>query len=145
MQVTIPMYEKGRSFVMAGGLVKAYEGHRFVYLHLMCQGLECIGKALLLESNYEKYEPVLKDGYGHDLKVLIAEVDRNAGNRFFSEAASKELNALNTFYKKHMLRYGNPLDFKKQSASLSAEHLHRELVASLVNLNQRFSSVERDA
>lgn len=144
MQITVPMYEKGRSFVMAAGLVKAYEGHRFVYLYLLCQGLECIGKALLLDCGYEKYEPVLRDCYGHDLKVLMAEVNQNSGRRFFSEAASKELRVLNTFYKKHMLRYGDPFDFKKQSLSLNAEHLHRELVDSLLELNQRFSGVKRD-
>jgi hypothetical protein len=145
VKVTVPMYEKGRSFVLAGGLVKAHDGHHFVYLHLLCQGLECIGKALLLECNYEKYEPILKDDYGHDLKLLMAEVDRNAGSKFFSDAATKELSALNTFYKKHILRYGDPADFKKQSANLSAEHVHRELVACLLELNQRFPAVERAA
>ena len=55
MHITVPMYEKGRSFLMASGLVKAYEGYKFVYLHLLCQGFECIGKAILLAHNYGKY------------------------------------------------------------------------------------------
>ena len=142
MQITVPMFEKCRSFVMAGGLVKAYEGHHFVYLHLLCQGLECIGKSLLLAHDYEKYKPVLRNDYGHDLEVLVAEIDRNWGSAFFSEVASKELNGLNSFYKWHMLRYGNPLDFEKQSADLNAEHLHRELVANLTELNRKFSCFE---
>ena len=145
MYITVPMFEKGRSFVMAGGLVKAYEGHHFVYLHLLCQGLECIGKALLLAHDYDKYQPVLKEDYGHDLERLISEVDLNAASAFFSEAALKELNGLNSFYKQHMLRYGDLIDFKERSASLNAEHLHRELVATLAELNQRFSDFERDA
>lgn len=145
MHITVPMFEKGRSFVMAGGLVKAYEGHHFVYLHLLCQGLECIGKALLLAHDYDKYKPILRNDYGHDLAVLLAEVDRNAGSGFFSEAALKELNGLNSFYKRHMLRYGDLIDFEKQSTGLNAENLHRELVASLTELNQKFSDSERDA
>lgn len=138
MHITVPMFEKGRSFVMAAGLVKAYEGNNFVYLHLLCQGLECIGKALLLAHDYHKYQSVLRNEYGHDLAVLLAEVDRNAGSRFFSETASKELNGLNSFYKRHMLRYGDLIDFKKQAASLNADYLHHELVASFTELNQKF-------
>lgn len=145
MQVTVPMFEKGRSFLMAGGLVKAYDGHHFVYLHLLCQGLECIGKSLLLAHDYYKYQPILRNDYGHDLEVLIAEVDRNAGCAFFSEAAVKELSGLNSFYKRHMLRYGDLMDFEKQSACLDAEHLHRELVASLTDLNQKFLDSEHGA
>ena len=145
MHITVPMFEKGRSFVMAGGLVKAYEGHHFVCLHLLCQGLECIGKSLLLAHDYDKYQPILRNDYGHDLEVLIAEVDRNGGSAFFSEAAAKELSGLNSFYKRHMLRYGDLMDFEKQSACLNAEHLHRELVASLDELNQKFWDSEHDA
>ena len=73
------------------------------------------------------------------------EVDQSAGRRFFSEAASKELNVLNTFYKRHVLRYGDLADFSMHSANLNAEHLHRELVDSLLDLNRRFAGVERDA
>lgn len=145
MQITIPMFKKGCSFVMAGGLVKAYEGHHFVYLHLLCQGLECIGKSLLLAHDYDKYQPILRNDYGHDLEALIAEVDQNRGCAFFSEAAARELSGLNSFYKRHMLRYGDLIDFDTQSASLYAEHLHRELVASLTELNRKFSGSESDA
>ena len=138
VQVTVPMYEKGRSFVMAGGLVKAYEGHRFVYLHLLCQGLECIGKALLLAHDYEKYDPMLKGNFGHDLESLVAEVDKNQGSAFFSQEASGELKVLNSYYRRHMLRYGDASDFKKESSQLKADNLHSELVESLDALNKRF-------
>ncbi|WFP50238.1 hypothetical protein PL263_19365 [Methylomonas sp. EFPC3] len=137
VHVTVPMFEKGRSFVMAGALVKAYEGHRFVYLHLLCQGLECIGKALLLAHDYEKYEPKLKSDFGHGLEYLIAEVDKSRGSAFFSQEAHRELKALDSYYKRHMLRYGDPSDFKKESAQLKADSLHRELVESLDSLNTK--------
>ena len=141
MLITLPMFEKGRSFVMAGGLVKAYEGHRFVYLHLLCQGLECIGKALLLAHDYGKYEPRLKSDFGHDLVVLVAEVDKNQDDAFFSHKASVELTALDSYYKRHMLRYGDAFDFKQESAQLVADSLHRELVESLDWLNPKFMAM----
>ena len=145
MRITVPMYEKGRSFVMAGGLVKAYEGHRFVYLHLLCQGLECIGKALLLAHDYEEYEPILRTDFGHDLEVLVAEIDRNAGRPFLSSQSSKELKSLNSYYKRHMLRYGDAGDFRKESLQVSADHLHVDLVNCLTELNEKFSSEKGDA
>lgn len=133
------MYEKGRSFVLAGGLVKAYEGHTFVYLHLLCQGLECIGKVLLLAHDYEKYEPILRTDFGHDLEVLVAEIDRNAGRSFLSSESLNELKLLNSYYKRHMLRYGNVGDFKKESLQVAADHLYRDLVNCLTELNRKFS------
>lgn len=145
VRITVPMFEKGRCFVMAGGLVKAYEGHRFVYLHLLCQGLECIGKALLLAHNYEKYERSLQKDFGHDLEVLVAEIDRNSGSTLLSPEASEELNVLNSFYKRHLLRYGDGVDFQKESGQIRAAHLHRKLVDSLTELNRRFSSNESGA
>ena len=145
MRVTVPMFEKGRSFVMASGLVKAYEGHRFVYLHLLCQGVECIGKALLLAHDYEKYETKLRNEFGHDLEVLIKEVNRNRTNNMFTVNAMKELVKLNSYYKRHMLRYGDASDFKEEALQITADCLHRELVERLTDLNAKLSSLESDA
>jgi len=142
--ITIPMYEKGRSFVMAGALVKAYEGHRFVYLHLLCQGLECIGKALLLAHDYGKYKPVLGTSFRHDLVDLVAEVSRATGTEMFSELASSEVRTLNHFYKNHILRYGDPADFRKEARELAADHLHEELVGGLTEWNLLFEALESD-
>ncbi|WP_447928711.1 hypothetical protein [Vreelandella sp. EE27] len=145
MSMTIPMYEKGRSFVMAGGLIKAYEGHKFVHLHLLCQGLECIGKALLLAHDYQKYEPRLKSGFGHDLKLLIDEVDRISIFPLLSSDAVRELKQLNLFYKQHLLRYGSSSDFEVVAQQVSADYLHRELVDMLLVLNNYFKEHEENA
>lgn len=139
MRITVPMYEKGRSFVMAGGLVKAYEGHRFVYLHLLCQGFENIGKALLLAQDYEKYGPMLIPVYGHNLESLLAEVNVVYGSDFLSENASAEVQALNKFYKQHQLRYGDPIDFSSDFSGMQANQMHSELVGHLDALNQKFA------
>ena len=103
---------------MAGGLIKAHAGHHFVYLHLLCQGFECIGKALLLAHDYDRYQPVLRSDYGHDLALLLSEVEQSMGSAFLSAPASSELIGLNSFYKRHMLRYGDLLDFEKPYAGL---------------------------
>lgn len=145
MRITVPMFEKGRSFIMAGGLVKAYEGHRFVYLHLICEGLECIGKSLLLAHDYEKYKPMLINPFGHDLELLVAEVDRNADSILLSPQSIAELKLLNIFYKKHILRYGDDADFRTESAQLVADRLHSKLVGCLANLNQKFATYASEA
>jgi len=140
--VTISMYEKGRSFIMAGGLVKAYEGHKFVYLHLLCQGLECIGKALLLKHDYQKYAPMLRKSFGHDLAALVSEIHTTSRTTLVCDDALQELTQLNHFYKTHILRYGNASDLIKESSQLSANFLHRDLVACLDTLNEQFSPHE---
>lgn len=137
MRITIPMYEKGRSFLLAGGLVKAYEGHKFVYFHLLCQGFENIGKAILLAHDYDKYGPKLKDYFHHHLDRILAEINIVRGGNFLSAAGADELKGLNKFYRQQKLRYGDEVDFG-DIAALQAEHLHRELVDRLVILNKQF-------
>jgi hypothetical protein len=138
MRITTPMYEKGRSFVMAAGLVKAYEGHKFVYLHLLCQGFENIGKALLLATDYEKYGPMLKDVYRHDLLKLLRELQTVYGENFLSEDALTEVRSLSYFYEKHQLRYGDKLDFNTSHFGLQADSLHGGLVKLLTTFNPQF-------
>lgn len=140
MQITVPMFEKGRSFLMAGGLVKAYEGHRFVYLHLLSQGVECIAKAILVAQDYERYEPTLRNEFGHDLEKLINEVKDVSSTALLSDEAMIELRKLNSYYKRHMLRYGSSADFEEEAISLAADHLHSELVGWLDEFNEKFSS-----
>jgi len=141
MRITVPMYEKGRSFVMASGLVKAYGGHQFVYLHLLCQGFENIGKAILLARDYEKYGPELRDCFRHNLEALLNELNVIHDADFLSKNASAELRTLNKFYKQHQLRYGDPVDFSIDVSSLQADQMHTELVNHLDALNQQFGAM----
>jgi hypothetical protein len=131
------MFEKGQSFVMGAGLVRAYDGHKLVYLHLLCQGLECIGKAALLRLDFAGYEMRLKDDLGHDLEVLVREVESQTGEPLFTAGALKELRRLNQYYKKHILRYGSLEDLKKQTQSISADVLHGEVVELIPTLGAR--------
>jgi hypothetical protein len=54
-------------------------------------GPECIGKALLLAHDYEKYERRLRLDFGHDLEALVAEVKASLCRTLFSEKAMDEL------------------------------------------------------
>ena len=138
MNITIPMYEKGRSFLMAGGLVKAYSGHNFVYLHLLCQGFENIGKSLLLAKDYEKYGAELISKFHHDLEKLLYELQVIYGSDMFSKKAIEEIIHLNKFYKKQQLRYGDNNDFKVNEFELNADKFHKELVELLTEWNTFF-------
>ncbi|MCS0449555.1 hypothetical protein [Vibrio diabolicus] len=140
MQITVPMYVKGRSFIMAGGLVNAYGGDRFVYFHLLCQGIECIAKAVLLNQDYELYEPKLKDKFGHDLTKLYCEVEKTNSVFTLSKGAVLELESLNRYYKRHMLRYGSEVDFGEDTQSLKVGQLYSEVLACLTALNELFTS-----
>lgn len=138
MRITTPMFEKGRSFLMAAGLVKAYEGHRFVYLHLLCQGVENVGKAILLLNDYEKYGPQLKSPIGHDLLLLANEIQLIYKHSFLSAPSISELSVLNSFYKKHQLRYGDIADFDGTTVNLVADCLHSEMIGLLADFNTQF-------
>ncbi len=132
------MYEKGRSFLMAAGLIKAYAGHRFVYLHLLCQGLENVGKAILIRLDEPRYGPALKDRFGHDLEILVGELKTHGQAGFLSEQAESELIRINNFYKRHRLRYGDKIDTLPNALEIQADALHRDLVRVLARLNEDF-------
>ena len=136
--ITKPMYEKGRSFVMAAGLLKAYEGHYFVYLHLLCQGFENIGKSILLLKDYEKYNPQLKNPYHHNLDKILSELQKAHNPNILSLNAQTELLSLNDFYKKQQLRYGDRNDFYIECSQLKANNLHGELVQLIGKFNHFF-------
>lgn len=140
MRITIPMYEKGRSFLMASGLVKAYGGDHFVYLHLLCQAFENIGKALLLARDYDSYGPQLKSVFGHDVERILAEIESVFGSSILSKAAKGELAALNGFYRAHSLRYGDNLDNLPSAVALEGEALRAELLNHLEEWNSSFAS-----
>jgi len=132
------MYFKGRSFILAAGLLKAYDGEKFVYLHLLCQGFECIGKAILLNFNYEEYFDELRN-YGHDLDRLWNELNKIVnGQCLLSNKAKSELTILSKFYKKHQLRYGDALDYEISTNELNADTFHTELISLLQKYNVQF-------
>lgn len=125
---------------MASGLVKAYGGHDFVYLHLLCQGFENIGKAIILAQDYEAYGPQLKS-IGHDIESLLAEVEKSTGKIILSNSARQELLKLNRFYKNHQLRYGDAFDYSINIESLSGEEFRGDLIKNLDVWNEQFATL----
>lgn len=136
----VDMYERGRSFILACGLVKAHEGHSFVYLYLLCQGFENIGKALLLAKNYEFYWNKLnKSPFGHNLVTTMTEVLNQYGENFLTKEAQVELREVNIYYNNHILRYGGFTEKFKDAQLVQADRLHISIVEKLVHLNNIFS------
>lgn len=131
MNITVPMFEKGRAFVAAAALLKAYEGHDLVSAHLFCQGFECIGKAILLKKDYEQYSDKLRKEFGHNLLKLFREVNGLYGNELFSAEAKSDLISLNQYYQSHDLRYGSTIDSGSVDTLISFNSLHHELISIL--------------
>jgi len=103
-QCALSMYSKGKSFLGAAILVRQAGGYEYVVLHLLCQGIEIVLKAILLIRNFDRYSGKLKR-YGHDLGKLsaavITEFDRL---KPIGPALATELAALNSLYSTHRLR-----------------------------------------
>ena len=87
----------------------------------------------------EKYEPILRRNFNHDLEKLVKEVYESGAEIMFSEDAMQELINLNSYYQRHILRYGDESDFLEDAALVSADHLHCELVEQIIDLNAKFS------
>lgn len=135
VKITMPMFKKGRAFLMASGLLLAHGGNQQVYLHLLGQAYENIGKALILNKDYQKYRPILRKCIGHDLDLLTEAMCNVGETNFLSKEAFGDILKLNKYYKKHHLRYGHEDDFSMSYEDFFAQDLHKNLVDHLDVLN----------
>lgn len=104
------LYFRGKQFLAcAAWLDGANEGDGYVVRHQLSQGLELVLKALLLNKDYDKYEPMLHKPFGHDLEKLAAEVCSVYGHALRPKLAT-DLMRLNAFFKKHHFRYAHELE-----------------------------------
>lgn len=103
------MYDKGRAFIGGALLVNQKNGNKYVVLHLLCQGIEIVLKAILLAKDYDRYKPRLKN-LGHNLIKAAAAVRNATGLNVFTHSALNELQGLNTYYSNHLLRYASNFD-----------------------------------
>jgi hypothetical protein len=129
------LYSKGRSFVGASVLLQKHGGDEYVVLHLLCQGLEIILKALLLFLDYNKYSK-LQRKFGHDLNRVISAAIDGYHLRPLRPALAAEINALNDFYSKHLLRYAGLHDIFVAPGSIDGGRTVRRL-AAVVRLANR--------
>jgi hypothetical protein len=64
----------GKHYIAAAVLLRQNGGDKWVVLPLLCQGIEIILKALLLLSDFDKYQPRLKKNeYRHNLMKLASD------------------------------------------------------------------------
>jgi hypothetical protein len=104
------MYAKGKSFLGAALLLRNEGGDKYVTLHLLCQSIEIILKALLLAKDYDAHIIHLRTTYGHNL-IKLADVAIAAYfRRPIAQNVRIELSTLNQLYSDHRLRYGTGYD-----------------------------------
>ncbi len=119
--LTQAMFTKRTQFLAAAILLKQRGGYRYVVLHLVCQGMEIIQKALLLAHSYDTFKPQIAKRalFGHDLIKGADAVSATYGLRPISGALRSELEQLNHYYMEHLLRYASPADILIDGDSIS--------------------------
>jgi len=133
------MTEKGRAFVGSAMLLRQQGRNEFVALHLLCQGIEILGKGYLLSQNYDFYNPRLARKYGHNLLKLIRKVESLSGLQLRKGEAYTQLQLLDTLYAQHNLRYGSAMDVLVDPATIRSDALTRRL-AAVLRYADRFNS-----
>jgi hypothetical protein len=116
------MYEKGKAFLAAAILLRQRHGYEYAVLHLICQGIEVLGKGYLLMSNYDHFKPKLRS-YGHNLLKLVAAIESQAKVGILQPRVRAELSTLNTLYSQHLLRYGSGYDILVSAETIPSKHV----------------------
>ena len=129
--MALALYRRGKSFIGAAVLLGQQAGaDRYVVLHLLCQGVEIILKALLLLLDYEKYIK-LQRRYGHDLNRVVAAAIEAFGLHPMRPKLAQEIQALNNFYSQHLLRYDGLHDILIDPSSIESNRMFRRIAAVL--------------
>ena len=130
------MYQKGKAFISAALLVNQKHGNAFVVLHLLCQGIEILLKALLLVKDYDFYKPRLKN-LGHNLVKTAAAVRTATGLHVFMRGALTELQTVNTYYSQHLLRYASNFDIFIDPTSIPHARVIRHTLALVRHIERK--------
>lgn len=138
--VSASMYQKGIAFLAASELLRKSNGHEFVVLHLIGQGIENILKGVLLAIDYDKYWPKLRNKIGHNLLFAAETASEAARIKPISTDIREELSKISIWYSKHVLRYGNHVDLLVSATSISRNRILRRILAvvRLVSKKQLF-------
>lgn len=126
-QIALHMCDKGKSFIGSAILLRERGGHEYVVLHLLCQGIEVLGKGYLLKVNYDFYEKKLRS-LGHNLIKLVEEIEKVSGLSILNKKIENEIIILNSLYSKHLLRYASMRDVIFDPKSVSSKRVFRRLV-----------------
>jgi hypothetical protein len=131
------MYVKSKSYFAASALLHEKGGHRYVVLHIFCQGIETFLKGLLLISDYSAHAPRLKlkqkdhRTYGHNLVNLAIAAQIEFKLKPMRAELAGELRKLNNYYSDHLFRYGSLLDIFIDPRTVQIELVHRRVMAGI--------------
>jgi hypothetical protein len=119
--LTQAMFTKGTQFLAAAILLKQRGGYHYVVLHLVCQGMEIMQKALLLAHSYDTFKPQIAKRalFGHDLIKGADAVSAAYGLQKISGSLRSEVEQLNHYYMEHLLRYASSADILIDGNSIS--------------------------
>lgn len=129
------MFEKGKAFLGAALLVNQKDGHPAVVLHLLCQGIEIILKALLLGKDYAQYKPQLRS-LGHNLPKVAAAARHATGLHIFTHGTLEELKTLSKFYQEHLLRYASRVDIYIDPRTIPSRRVLRHGIALIKHIDR---------
>ena len=108
-QIARVQFDKGRAFVGAALLLRPHtqsESYRYVYLHLVCQGIELILKGLLLARDYDTYRPKMRK-FGHDILILTEATLAEFSLKPLTPKIEQDLSYLSKQFSTHNLRYSS--------------------------------------
>jgi hypothetical protein len=140
------MFDRGMSFLGAAVLLRKHGGNDYVFLHLVCQALELMLKAVLLFADYDSFVKKLPprsrqtpEGHGHNL-VKLAKSACECYQRLkpLSAPLLSERAALNRLYQDQPLplRYAGLHDFFIHPGSIKRDLVLRR-TGAMAKLIQR--------
>ena len=132
-QIARVQFDKGRAFVGAALLLKSHtqsESYKYVYLHLVCQGIELILKGLLLTKDYDTYRPRMRT-FGHDILILAEETLAEFSLKPLTPKIEQDLKYLSQQFSKHNLRYSSINDIFIDPNSIAINSVMRRLGACI--------------
>jgi hypothetical protein len=135
-RVTESMYLKGKAFIGAAILLRrqapSSEETDYVFLHLLCQGIEITLKGLLLHKDYDKYFGRLKKKpLHHNLFEIAKEASSAYGFKPMRAGLADELRTLSNPYSEHLLRYGGEYDIVVDPRTIPRDKVLRRFKAAI--------------
>jgi hypothetical protein len=137
-------YKKGCHFVAAAILLRKQKGDEYVVLHLICQGVEIMIKALLLLRNFEKYQPIVERRYRHRLVPLASDALSEFKLNPLRSPLSTELRELGRMYAEHILRYSLLAGVFIDPKTISSELVLRRTAAVLRLADREMRKASRE-
>ena len=136
--IAADMYAKSRGFIHAAILLSKAKGDAHVELHLYCQGLEITLKAVLLQIDFDKYQPMLKQGFGHNISKLALEANSISKRRPLSRSLRAELLQLSNLYKATVLRYAGMFTMLVAPETIPTRRVMRMMQAMVMGIKTDF-------